>query len=226
MLYYICEAVIIGLRAGDRYPAYKALKSRITERMVFVNIEIKDLAELYFKTGSTRTDSADDGFRQAIEDAVNNKSSIYNSIYFNKKSYVAISSKFEEKMREDPELAREIAQKIEEMTKGLGSAYKDSMIVIDRSGEITQYNTKTGDKRDREREIEELKEVAKARMRRKARLDAYFKIVQQISLRRKLIEQENIKRPRGKRYRSNTTKLDSMVRSILQQPKNPLPYYF
>ena len=194
--------------------------------VMFVNIEIKDLAELYFKSGSSKADCADDGFRQAVEDAVNDRNPVYNSIYFNKKSYVAISSKFEKKMLEDPELAREIAQKIEDMTKGLGSAYKDSMIVIDRSGEITQYNTKTGDKRDREREIEELKEVAKSRLRRKARLDAYFKIVQQVSMRRKLIEQENISRPRGKRYRSNTTKLDSLVRSILQQPKNTLPYYF
>ena len=193
---------------------------------MFVNIKINDLAELYVKNSGSLASLADDGFQQAIEDAVSDRNSIYNSIYFNKKSYVAISSKFEEKMREDPELAREIAQKIENMTKGLGSAYKDSMIVIDRSGEITQYNTKTGDKRDREREIEELKEVAKSRMRRKARLDAYFKIVQQNSIKRKLIEQENVKRPRGKRYRANTTKLDSLVRSILLQPKNPLPFYF
>lgn len=191
-----------------------------------MNIEIKDLSELSFMSIRSRASSADDGFQQAVENAVNDKNSVLNSIYFNKKSYVAISSKFEEKMREDPELAREIAQKIEEMTRGLGNAYKDSMIVIDRSGEITQYNTKTGSKRDREREIEELKEVAKARLRRKARLDAYFKIVKQTSIKRKLIEQENIERPRGKRYRSSPTKIDSMVRSILQQPKNMLPFYF
>lgn len=191
-----------------------------------MNIGIKDLSELSFMSIGSRSGTADDGFQQAVEEAVNDRNAIINSIYFNKKSYVAISSKFEEKMREDPELAREIAQKIDNMTKGFGHAYKDSMIVIDRSGEITQYNTKMGDKRDREREIEELKEVAKARLRRKARLDAYFKIVQQNSVRRKLIEQENAKRPRGKRYRASSTKLDSMVRSILQQPKNTLPYYF
>ena len=191
-----------------------------------MDIEIKDLSALGFMSIGSKVGSADDGFRQAVEDAVNSRNSVYNSIYFNKKSYVAISSKFEEKMRQDPELAKEIAQKIEDMTKGLGCAYKDSMIVIDRSGEITQYNTKTGDKRDRDREIEELKEVAKSRKRRKARLDAYFKIVQQNSVKRKLIEQENVRRPRGKRYRSDPVKLDSMVRSILQQPKNKLPCYF
>ena len=191
-----------------------------------MNIEIKELSMLDFMSIGSKTGSADDGFRQAVEDALRDIDPVYNSIYFNKKSYVAISSKFEEKMRQDPELAKEIAQKIEEMTKGLGSAYKDSMIVIDRSGEITQYNTKTGSKRDREREIEELKEAAKSRMRRKARLDAYFKIVWQNSVKRKLIEQENIRRPRGKRYRSDPVKLESMVRSILQQPKNKLPCYF
>lgn len=191
-----------------------------------MNIEINDLSELFFKYTNSGSGVADDGFQQAVDEAIGSRNSVYNSIYFNKKSYVAVSSKFEEKMREDPELAREIAQKIEDMTKGLGRAYKDSMIVIDRSGEITQYNTKTGDKRDREREIEELKEVAKSRIRRKARLDAYFKIVQQNSIKRKLIEQENVKRPRGKQYRTNSTKLDSLVRSILLQPKNPLPFYF
>ena len=193
-----------------------------------MSIEIQELSELcvYTRSGVSKSNGADSGFQQAVEDAVNDRNSVYNSIYFNKKSYVAISSKFEEKMREDPELAREIAQKIEEMTRGLGKACKDSMIVIDRSGEITQYSTKTGDKRDREREIEELKEVAKSRLRRKARLDAYFKIVTQTSVRRKLIEEENIKRARNKRYRTNPTDLDSVVRSILQQPKNTLPYYF
>lgn len=193
---------------------------------MFVNIEIKDLSELNFMGIGSKTSYEDDGFRQAMEDAMDSKNTVYDPIYFNKKCFVAISSKFEEKMLQDPDLAREIAQKIEDMTRGLGSSYKDSMIVINRSGEITQYNPKTNDKRDREREIEELKEVAKARLRRKARLDAYFKIVKQVAIKRKLIEQENAKRPRGKLYRSNPTKLDSIVRSILQQPKNMLPFYF
>lgn len=194
---------------------------------MIVNIGIKDLSALSFISIGSRSDTADDGFQQAVEEAVNDRNTVINSIYFNKKSYVAISSKFEEKMREDPELAREIAQKIEDMTRGMGSACRDSMIVIDRSGEITQYSTKTSDKRDRDREIEELKEVAKSRRRRKARLDAYFKLVQQNSVKRKLIEQENVRRPRGKRYRSDPAKLDILVRSILQQPKNnTLPYYF
>lgn len=192
-------------------------------------IETKDLCEPY-KTDAanigSKADPADDGFRQAVENAVNDRGSAYSSIYFNKKSFVAISPKFEERMQQDPELAREISEKIDAMTSGLGSYCKNNMIIIDRSGEITQYYQKPYDKRAAEREAENAKEVEKSRLRRKARLDAYFKIVQQISVRRKLIEEENIKRPRSKRYRTSSTSLDSMVRSILLQPKNTLPYYF
>lgn len=187
-----------------------------------MNIGIQELDGLYLKYAAPRADSADNGFRQAVWNAVNDK----RSVYFNRKSFIAISPKLEERMEQDPELAREIAQKIEEMTSGLGSSCKNHMIIIDRSGEITQYCPQKYDKRARDREYEEAKAVEKARLRRKARLDAYFKIVQQISIKRKLIEQENIRRPRGKRYRSDTTKLDSLVKSILQQPNNTLPYYF
>lgn len=190
-----------------------------------MNIEINDLARLAVRNGGAKTGSADNGFKQAVEDAVNNKNSAYNSIYFNQKSFVAISPKFEKKMQQNPELAREIAQKIDNMTSGFGSDRKNRMIVIDRSGEITQYCTKS-DKRAEQREYDSVKEAAKARLRKKARLDAYFKIVQQISIKRKLIEQENAKRPRGKRYRSSGTKLESVAKSILQQPNKTLPYYF
>ena len=191
-----------------------------------MNIAINDLAELYPIGRSSNTDSADSGFRQAIEDAVRGKSSALDPIYRNRNSYVTVSPKFEKVMQEDPELALEIAKKIESMTSGLSKCQKNNMIIIDRSGEITQYSPKSYDKKAREREYLEAKEVEKARLRRKARLDAYFKIVQQISMKRKLVEQENIKRPRNKRYRSDSTKLDSIVKSILQQPNNSLPYYF
>lgn len=190
-----------------------------------MNIEINDLAELTIRKSTSKASSADDGFKQAVEDAVNDKNSACNSIYFNQKAFVAISPKFEKKMQQDPELAREIAQKIENMTSGFGCDPKNHMVVIDRSGEITQYCTKP-DKRAQQREYDSIKEAAKARLRKKARLDAYFKIVQQISIKRKLIEQENAKRPRGKRYRASGTKLESIAKSILQQPNKTLPYYF
>lgn len=193
-----------------------------------MSIEIKSLAELAAKGCGTKSSSADDGFKQAVEDAVNDRNSAYNAIYFNQKSFVAISPKFEKKLQQDPELAREIAQKIENMTSGFGNDWKNHMIVIDRSGEITQYRTKPTDREKRleELEAESLKEAAKARLRKKARLDAYFKIVQQNAIKRKLIEQENAKRPRGKRYRSYGTTLDSIAKSILQKPNRTLEYYF
>ena len=191
-----------------------------------MDIEITGTSELFANNVRASAVLGDGGFRQAVEDAVNRRRSFYEPVCSDRGSFVAVSPKLRERMLAEPELAREIAEKIEAMTSGLGSRCKNSMIIIDRSGEVTQYCQKPYDKRAAEREAENAKEAEKSRLRRKARLDAYFKIVQQISMRRKLIEQENIKRPRGKRYRANSTDLDSMVRSILQQPKNPLPYYF
>lgn len=190
-----------------------------------MNIEINDLAELTVRKSTSKASFADDGFKQAVENALNDKNSAYNSIYFNQKSFVAISPKFEKKMQQDPDLAREIAQKIENMTSGLGCGRKNHMVVIDRSGEITQYCAKT-DKRAQQREYDSVKEAAKAQLRKKARLEAYFKIVRQNSIKRKLTEQENIKRARGKRYRSGGTRLDSIAKSILQQPNRTFSFYF
>ena len=192
-----------------------------------MNIEIKDIAEFNLKNSNVlKSDNTDDDFRQAVENALHSKNFELDPIYRNRNSHIVISPKFEARIQDDPELALEIAQKIKSMTSSLGSHCKDNTIIIDRSGEITQYSPKSYDKKAREREIEDAKEVAKARLRRKARLDAYFKIVQQVSMKRKLVEQENIKRPRNKRYRSDIVRLDSIVKSILQQPNNTLPYYF
>lgn len=161
--------------------------------------------------------TADSGFSEAVMDAINDRDSAYNSIYFNQKSFVAISPKFEKKMQDDPKLAEETAQKIENLTKLYGGEWSGNVIVIDRSGEIKHFRTKPT---DREKELEKLeaesiKEAIKARLRKKARVDAYFKIVERNAVKRKLIEQENAKRPRDKRYRYNTAKLNSAVQSIL-----------
>lgn len=158
---------------------------------------------------SAKTETADFGFSDELANA-------YKSIYFNKKSFVAVSPKFEEKLTQDPKLAENIAEKIEKLS-ALGG--KDSVIVVDRRGEVSQYRTKPDPRQERaERlEAEERKEALKARLRKKARVDAYVKIVKQNALKRKLIEQENAKRPR-KRYGISVSKLDSMARSILQLP--------
>lgn len=183
-----------------------------------MDIEIKSLAELAAYSGAKMSDSGDDGFKQAVESACS-------SVYFNSETFVTISPKFEQKMLQDLDLARDISRKIEDMTRAFGSSDKNRMVIVDRSGEIAQYSTKS--RKDEElREAEDAKEAAKARLRKKARLDAYFKIVRQTAIKRKLIEEENIRRPRGKRYRSGGTQLDSIAKSILQQPNRTYPFYF
>lgn len=180
-----------------------------------MEIGIKSLTELAACSGAKTPASGDDSFRQTVESACN-------SAYFNKETFVAISTRFEQKMLCDPDLAHDIARKIEDMTRAFGSSDKNRMVIVDRSGEITQYST--GTRKDEDlREAENAKEAAKARLRKKARLDAYFKIVRQTAIKRKLIEEENIRRPRGKR-RLVGTQLDSIAKSILQQPNKPYPF--
>lgn len=184
-----------------------------------MGIEIKSLAEMMFNSSSSPFESADDDFKKAIEDALGFNSA-YNSIYYNKKSFVAVSPTFEKKMQEDPELAKEISQKIDEMTSGMtGSKYRHT-IVIDRRGEITEYTDKPYDRKAAKKELEERKEVERARLRRKARLDAYFKLLNQASMQRKLIEQENRKRLQNKRYKVSGSSAQSIAQMLF--PVEPL----
>lgn len=165
---------------------------------------------------SAKAASFDDEFRQAVENAVIDRDDAYNSIYFNEKSFVAISPKFEKKMQQDPKLAEETAVKIDNLTKVYGGEWKDNIIVIDRSGDIKRYSAKQSkrEKELEELEAENLKAAIKARLRKKARLDAYFKIVERGAIKRKLIEQENAKRARNKRYRTNISRLNSVAQSV------------
>ena len=192
-----------------------------------MGIEVKRLSELTSTKSRSSAQTTDDSFQKAVEDALGGNSSngsaynsAYNSIYFNTKSFVAVSPKFEKKLQDDPELAREISQKIDDITSGLTGNRNRHMIVIDRSGEITEYTEKPYDKKAAEKEQEDRREVAKARLRRQARLDAYFKLLNQMSMKRKLIEQENLKRARNKHYRPAGTRIDSIAASLfpLQSP--------
>lgn len=182
-----------------------------------MSIKLNGLTKLELSRSYNSSETADSGFSEAVMDALNDSGSDYNSIYFNKKSFVAISPKFEKKLQDDPALAKETAQKIENLTKVYGSEWSSSIIVIDKSGEIKQYNTKPTEREKKleELEAESIKEAIKARLRKKARLDAYFKVVERAAVKRKLIEQENAKRPRDKRYRCNVAKLNSIAQSIL-----------
>lgn len=190
--------------------------------VISVSIEIKSLAELISQTAKSSAQTADEEFKKAIEDALG-ANSAYNSIYYNKKSFVAVSPKFEKKLQEDPELAREISQKIDDITSGLTGNRNRHMIVIDRSGEITEYTEKPYDKKAAQKELDERKAVERARLRKKARLDAYFKLLNQMSMKRKLIEQENIKRAQNKRYRVSGARAQSIAQSLFPiEPLNSL----
>lgn len=181
-----------------------------------MNVGIERLSESLPKSSGKLSAASDDSFKNAVESAVNDRDSTYDSVYFGRKSFVAMSPVFEKKLLENPELAEETAQKIENLTKVYGDS-SNNVIVIDRRGEIKQFSVKPS---KREKELQELeararKEMIKARLRKKARLDAYFKIVERNAIKRKLIEQENAKRPRGRRYRCNTAKLNSIAASLV-----------
>lgn len=187
-----------------------------------VGIEIKSLAELMFSSSGSSANTADDDFKKAIDDALG-LNSAYNSIYYNKKSFVAVSPKFEKKLQEDPELAREISRKIDDITNGLSGNRSRHMIIVDRSGEITEYTEKPYDSKAAQKELDERKAVERARLRKKARLDAYFKLLNQAAMKRKLVEEENIKRARNKRYRVSGTHAQSIAQSLFPiEPLNSL----
>lgn len=140
---------------------------------------------------------------------------------------VIISPKLEDRLSEDSESARELREKILQAIKDLDRKYgdRDSVVIVNRQGEVSQYSFKK--EKDRmQPTADELKEIAKARARKKARLDAYFHLLERISIKRKIIEQENAKTS-GKRYRCPVTLLDIIARNrqITSPPLNP-DYYF
>ncbi|MBD5128532.1 MAG: hypothetical protein HDT43_01185 [Ruminococcaceae bacterium] len=172
----------------------------------------------------SRAQSSDNGlFREAIENALTEREN-NTSLPITSDSYVVVSPKFEEKLKADPELAEEITQKINEMCRCYGENCRDNIVVVDRNGEITRYCTKHDKNKDYPT-AEQLKELAKARARKKARLDAYFKLVERISIKRKLIEQENAKRAVNKKYRYSVGQIDLLAKSILQKPTKEPQYY-
>lgn len=175
-----------------------------------------------FNSSASSFETADDDFKKAVEEALGFNSA-YNSIYYNTKSFIAVSPTFEKKLQDNPELAREISQKIDDITSGLtGSKYRHT-IVIDRRGEIKEYTEKPYDRKAAQKELEERKEVERARLRRKAKLDAYFKLLNQMSMKRKLIEQENLKRLQNKRYRVSGASAQSIAQMLF--PIEPLSSY-
>lgn len=141
-------------------------------------------------------------------------------------AYVVISPKIEEKLINDPEYYEQLSQKLEELLRGQGENMRNSVVIVNREGEISQHCFRS--KREESHPTaEELKEVAKARARKKARLDAYFHLLERVSIKRKLIEQENAKRLVNKKYRLSVSGLDITARSrqITAPPMNPEYFY-
>ncbi len=167
-------------------------------------------------------------FQQAIENAVaerKNTEMPLSSVTGIANGYVVVSPKLESKLKDDPELAEQLSQKIAEMSRCYGKNCRDNIVVVDRNGEILRYCPKH-DKKEDHPTAEELKALARARARKKARLDAYFKLVERISIKRKLIEQENVKRGANKKYRYSPARIDMIAKSILQKPSKEPEYYF
>ena len=119
-----------------------------------MSIKLRALGELNAAHSRSAAVSADDGFSEAVINAINDRDSAYNSIYFNQNAFVAISPQFEKKLQQDPELAKQTAQRIDNLTNVFGGDYKSSMIVIDRRGEIKQYRTQTDEKAKKAEELE------------------------------------------------------------------------
>lgn len=187
---------------------------------------IGDVTERTISASSTAQYSDGGLFRSELAGAVGKQSDNLgiNSDYFGGASnpMVVISPKIEEKMRNDPDFSEELSQKLNELLHNQGKSIKDSIVIVNKNGEISQYCTRS--KREPEHPTaEELKEVAKARARRKARLDAYFHLLERTAIRRKLIEQENAKRLLNKKYRRSVSGLDieTRARQNTAPPKSP-----
>ncbi len=167
------------------------------------------------------------GFQSELAGALGKRSGIAGDTGDNFCGYpgVVISPKIEEKLRSDPEYSEQLSQKLKELLHGQSESLKNSVVIVDKNGEITQHCF-SRDRGDSRPTAEELKEVAKARARKKARLDAYFRLLERVSIKRKLIEQENAKRFAGKRYRFSVSCLDIIARSRKTAAPPPDPDYF
>lgn len=135
---------------------------------------------------------------------------------------VVISPKAEALMRENSELCESITSQIEALRKNTGKNSRDDFIIVDKNGEVRSYNTK--DDAPTHPTKEELREAAKARARKKARLDAYFHRLEKVCIKRKLVEIENAGR-KSKKYRLPITLLDRLAESQrITSPPDPLAF--
>lgn len=189
-----------------------------------------------FSNSGVRSDFGEfsaDGFQSELETALDSRSGIpqnstdifggYGGGY--SEAFVAVSPKITEKLKNDPEYSAELFQKLNALLRRQGEDMKNSVIIVNREGEISQHCFYSKDE-ERHPTPEELKAAARARARRKARLDAYFRLLERNSIKRKLIEQENAKRLVNKKFRFSVSGLDIAARSRQLTPPPLDPDYF
>ena len=140
-------------------------------------------------------------------------------------AFTVVSPRIIEKIKNDPEYSEELSQKLNALLKRQGESIKNCVVIVNREGEISQHCFYSKNE-ERHPTAEELKAVAKARARRKARLDAYFHLLERNSIKRKLIEQENAKRLLNKKFRFSVSGLDITARSRQLTPPPLDPDYF
>lgn len=169
-----------------------------------MNIGIENFINFgnYYNVGTTSSDNGE--FRAVLDFALSGN--------------VLISPKIEKELLSNSDFAEEIAQKIRELGGGSGA------VIVNRRGEVSRLCF--SEKKEEHPTAEELKEAAKARARRKARLDAYFHLLEKNAIRRKLIEQENAKRFLNKKYRLNAAAVDLAARARQTSPPPLNPDYF
>ena len=169
------------------------------------------------------------GFQSELETALDSRSGIPQNgtdiLGGYSEAFVAVSPKITEKLKNDPEYSAELSQKLNALLRRQGEDMKNSVIIVNREGEISQHCFYSKDE-ERHPTPEELKAAARARARRKARLDAYFRLLERNSIKRKLIEQENAKRLVNKKFRFSVSGLDIAARSRQLTPPPLDPDYF
>ena len=191
-----------------------------------MNLEIgKSFAEHIPLSQKTKSEQWSGEFEAAVNDALFGRDLINSQDSF--KGTVIISPQYEKILEQDSTLKAALAEKLHEPHLGCGKQCRNDITIVDKYGEISYYCLEREKKRFQRPESEEIKEAAKARARRKARLSAYFRRVERYSIKRKLIEQANVKRPRGKKLRISVTKLNTITESLvtIQNPLNP-EYFF
>ena len=186
-----------------------------------MNLAINGVLGERFPISGGKSGDNNNEFLSAVLDIVESKRNISNCNYFS--GTTIISPKFEQRLEDDSELREAFYKKLSSMAPGCGRKdCRGDTVVVARDGNIFSFCFEREKERFKKPTSEELKAVAKARARKRAKLSAYFRRLQRYGIKRKLVEQENAKRVKGKKYRS-ISKLNTITDSLttIQLPSDP-----